>query len=110
MATQAEKTAATRQKLLDATVAVLIERGYKATSTPVICRRARVSRGGSLHHFASKADLVTAAVEHLFRRRLEEMGASLAAQPPGALNLRSAADHLLKVYSGETFYAWLELL
>jgi AcrR family transcriptional regulator len=110
VATQAEKTAATRQKLLDATIAVLIERGYKSTSTPLISRRARVSRGGQLHHFATKQDLVAAAVEHLFRRRLDELGARLAAAPGGMLDLRSAATHLLEVYSGETFYAWLELL
>jgi AcrR family transcriptional regulator len=109
MATQAEKTAATRQKLLDATIAVLVERGYKSTSTPVICRRARVSRGGQLHHFASKQELVAAAVEHLFRRRLDEMGARLAQAPAGVLDLREMATHLLDVYSGETFYAWLEL-
>jgi AcrR family transcriptional regulator len=110
VATQLEKTTATRQKLLDATIAVLIERGYKATSTPVICRRARVSRGGQLHHFASKQKLVTAAVAHLFRRRLDELGAHLAATRGGTLDLRSAATHLLAIYSGETFYAWLELV
>jgi AcrR family transcriptional regulator len=110
VATQLEKTTATRQKLLDATIAVLIERGYKATSTPVICRRARVSRGGQLHHFKSKQRLVAAAVEHLFRRRLDELGARLAATRGGMLDLRSAALHLLAIYSGETFYAWLELV
>jgi AcrR family transcriptional regulator len=110
VATQLEKTTATRQKLLDATIAVLIERGYKATSTPVICRRARVSRGGQLHHFASKQQLVAAAVEHLFRRRLDELAARLTANGGGMLDLRSAATHLLAIYSGETFYAWLELV
>jgi AcrR family transcriptional regulator len=109
MATQAEKTAATRTKLLDATIAVLLERGYKETSTPVICQRAGVSRGGTLHHFASKQALVTAAVEHLFNRRLTEMGLKLAATRR-VLDLRFVATHLLSVYSGETFYAWLELI
>lgn len=109
MATQAEKTAATRQKLLDATIEVLLERGYKSTSTPVICKRARVSRGGSLHHYASKQSLVTAAVEHLFQLRLDEMARRLSAAG-GVLDLRSAATQLLDIYSGETYYAWLELV
>ena len=108
MATQADKTAATRQKLLDATIHVLVSRGYKATSTPAICRRARVSRGGQLHHFATKQELVAAAVSHLFRLRLEELGARLAKSP--VLDLKSSASHLLEIYSGPTFYAWLELL
>jgi len=99
-----------RQKLLDATIAVLLARGYKATSTPAICKLAQVSRGGQLHHFASKQDLVVAAVEHLFRKRLQEVGARLAEAPGGMLDLQTAAGYLLEIYSGDTFYAWLELV
>jgi AcrR family transcriptional regulator len=110
MATQAEKSAAMRQRLLDATIDCLVERGYRATSTPEICRRAGVSRGGQLHHYATKDELVAAAVEHLFSRRLAEMEDRLLSSPSGILDLRDAASHLLTVYTGETFYAWLELL
>jgi AcrR family transcriptional regulator len=110
MATQAEKTAATRQKLLDATIAVLVERGYKETSTPVICRRAGVSRGGTLHHFATKQALVVAAIEHLFSRRLAEIRQRLADTGSQLLDLRSVGTHLLAAYRGESFYAWLELM
>ena len=48
MATQAERTAVTTEKLLGATVTSLIERGYRGTSTPEVCRRAGVSRGAQL--------------------------------------------------------------
>ena len=108
MATQAEKSAAMRQKLLDATIAILIERGYKATSTPVICRRARVSRGGQLHHFGTKQELVAAAVEHLFQQRLAEFGERLSGM--GVLDLTKIANLLLEAYSSESFYAWLEMI
>src|SRR5436190_1606358 len=110
MATQAEKSAAMRHRLLDATIDCLIERGYRATSTPEICRRAGVSRGGQLHHYATKEELVAAAVDHLFARRLAEMQDRLLSSTSGILDLRDAASHLLSVYTGETFYAWLELL
>ena len=42
MATQAERTAVTTEKLLEATVTSLIERGYRGTSTLEVCRRAGV--------------------------------------------------------------------
>lgn len=110
MATQAERTASTTEKLLAATVGSLIERGYRGTSTPEICRRAGVSRGAQLHHYPTKESLVGAAVEHLLTHRVTELQARLAAAPAGVLDLDEAAGFLWKVYTGDTFYAWLELV
>lgn len=109
MATQAERTAATCDRLLDATIAVLVERGYRGASTPEICRRAGVSRGAQLHHFPTKAVLVSAAVEHLLAQRLAEIEARLE-RGPGVLDLEDAASFLWRVYTGATFYAWLEIV
>lgn len=110
MATQAERTAATTDKLLGATVASLVERGYRGTSTPEVCRRAGVSRGAQLHHFPNKEALVAAAVEHLLSQRVAELQARLASAPAGVLDLEDAASFLWRVYTGDTFYAWLELV
>ena len=110
MATQAERTAITTEKLLGATVSSLVERGYRGTSTPEICKRAGVSRGAQLHHYPTKESLVAAAVEHLLSRRVNELQGRLAAAPSGVLDLKDAAGFLWKVYTGDTFYAWLELV
>ncbi|MBS2017230.1 MAG: TetR/AcrR family transcriptional regulator [Deltaproteobacteria bacterium] len=115
MATQAERTAATRERLLDATIATLLERGYRGTSTPEICRRAGVSRGAQLHHYPTKEALVAAAVDHLLQRRVSELASRLgsterAAGAPPVLDLSDAAAALWSVYTGDTFYAWLELV
>jgi AcrR family transcriptional regulator len=110
MATQAERTAVTTEKLLGATVTSLIERGYRGTSTPEICKRAGVSRGAQLHHYPTKESLVAAAVEHLLSQRVTELSARLSEAPAGVLDLKEAAVFLWKVYTGDTFYAWLELV
>ncbi|MBX3187726.1 MAG: TetR/AcrR family transcriptional regulator [Labilithrix sp.] len=110
MATQAERTASTCERLLDATVASLIERGYRGTSTPEICRRAGVSRGAQLHHYPTKESLVAAAVDHLLTQRVTELQDRLAKAPAGMLDLEDAASFLWKVYTGHTFYAWLEIV
>jgi AcrR family transcriptional regulator len=111
VATQAERTAVTTDKLLGATVASLIERGYRGTSTPEVCRRAGVSRGAQLHHYPNKEALVAAAIEHLLSQRINELQARLASAPTGSvLDLEDAASFLWKVYTGDTFYAWLELV
>lgn len=110
MATQAERTAMTTEKLLEATVGSLVERGYRGTSTPEICRRAGVSRGAQLHHYPTKESLVGAAVEHLLTQRVSELQSRLGGAPAGVLDLDDAAGFLWKVYTGDTFYAWLELV
>jgi len=107
--TQAQRSASTRARLLEATLQCLDELGYARTSTPEIARRAGVSRGAQLHHFPTKAELVTSAVEHLFRRRHEEFLAAFAAVPPGADPLAAAIDILWGMVSGPTFHAWVEI-
>jgi AcrR family transcriptional regulator len=64
--TQAERRAATRRALLDATVASLVEGGYSGTTTTEVTRRAGVSQGALFKHFPSRSALVAAAAEQLF--------------------------------------------
>ncbi|NED60867.1 TetR/AcrR family transcriptional regulator, partial [Streptomyces sp. SID10244] len=71
--TQAQRTAATQAKVLDATVDALVELGYAGTTTQEVNRRAGVSRGALLHHFPTREALVVAAVSHLVDRRLVEL-------------------------------------
>lgn len=108
--TQAERSAGTTAKLLDATAACLAELGYARTSTTEICRRAGVSRGAMLHHFPSKAVLVAAACEHIFQTGVEEFRAVIAAVPEGIDRIDMAIDTLWALFQGETFSAWFELI
>ncbi|HEX2576648.1 MAG TPA: helix-turn-helix domain-containing protein, partial [Aquihabitans sp.] len=108
--TQAERTAATRSALLEATVAVLADRGYAGTSTTEIARRAGVSRGGQLHHFPTKVDLVGAALDHVFAEREEAFRTRFAALPPEARNEAGAAQVFTEIGQGPHQLAVLELL
>src|SRR5437763_3506934 len=109
MPTQAERTTVTRTRLLDAALAVLAERGYAGTTTGEVAKRAGVSRGAQLHHFPTKAELLAAAVDHLYARRREEFRAAVAAMPQGVDRIDAAVDLLWSMFSGPTFPAWLEL-
>lgn len=68
--TQEERTRQTRARLLDATIDCLVEAGYKGTTVARVARRAGTSAGAQQHHFPTKAELVTAAVEHLAEARM----------------------------------------
>lgn len=107
--TQEERSATTRARLLDATVACLDELGYARTTTPEIARRAGLSRGAQLHHFPSKQELVTSAVQHLFERRHQEFLDAFARLPAGADRYAAAIDLLWSMMRGPTFTASIEL-
>src|SRR3954469_23741665 len=81
---QAERSAATREALLDATLECLVQDGYANTTTARVAERAGVSRGAHLHHFQTRQALVAAAIEHLAQRRTRELLAAAADLPPGA--------------------------
>jgi AcrR family transcriptional regulator len=108
--TQAERTAAMRARLLDATVDCLVERGYAGTTTTEVARRAGVSGGALTHHFPAKADLVVAAVEHVFDRRQHEFREAFEDLPPERRQIPAALDLLWEIFQGPTFAAWLELI
>ena len=53
-----------RQKFIDAAIAIVREQGYAATSVDEICARAGVGKGSFFHHFKSKEELLLAAIGH----------------------------------------------
>lgn len=63
MPTQAERTEATRSRLIATARRLFAEKGFAATSTEEILSEAEVSRGALYHHFSSKTDLFRATFE-----------------------------------------------
>jgi AcrR family transcriptional regulator len=63
VATQAERTEATRARLISTARHLFAARGFAATSTEEILGEAGVSRGALYHHFPSKTDLFRATFE-----------------------------------------------
>jgi len=107
--TQAERSAATRAALLNATVDTLIDSGYRGTTTQAVAKRAGASYGALLHHFPTKADLLGAAVRHLFDQRLAEFRKTMVDLPSDVPKIDAAIDVLWAMFQGPTFTAWLEL-
>lgn len=69
---QAEKSQATRNQILEATLHCLVELGYTQTTTEKIAQRAGVSRGAMTHHFKSRADVFNSAAEYIIDLRVAE--------------------------------------
>jgi len=98
-----------RQRLLEATVECLVERGWSGTTTTLVSQRAGVSRGAQLHHFPTKSDLVVAAVEHLSEVRGAELADAAAALPNGRRRTRAVLEMLAEHFTSPVFTAALEL-
>jgi AcrR family transcriptional regulator len=107
--TQAERSAAMRTRLLDATIECLVTYGYAGTTTPRVAARAGVTRGAQIHHFRSKEDLVVAAIEHLAQQRaqgaIREIGHVEASSDPVSMVL----EFLWEAHQGPMFVATVEL-
>ncbi|WP_101757409.1 TetR/AcrR family transcriptional regulator [Oceanicoccus sp. KOV_DT_Chl] len=69
---QAQKSALTRDRILDATISGFIKLGYNKLSTTQVADMAGISRGAMRHHFDSKKELIQAAIEYLHQKLLEE--------------------------------------
>lgn len=106
---QEERTRLMRQRLLEATVECLVERGFAGTSTTLVSQRAGVSRGAQLHHFPTKNDLVLAAVTHLSEVRRVELQTAAQAIPHGPGRTAAVLEMLGDHFSSPVFIAALEL-
>ena len=106
---QAERSASTREALLDATIACLVEDGYANTTTARVSERAGLSRGAHLHHFQTRQALLAAAMEHLAERRGERLLEAAERLPPGPGRLAEALDLLWEGYASPLYQAALDL-
>jgi AcrR family transcriptional regulator len=99
-----------RERLLDATIDCLVEYGYSGTTTTRVAERAGVTRGAQVHHFPTKADLVTAAVRHLATRRAELAFAQMDRLSAATDPVGDTLDLLWDIHQSPIFAASMELL
>lgn len=83
----------TRLKIIEATIACLHQYGYQKTSTILVSKAAKVSRGSMLNQFPTKADLMIATAEHIAERRA---GAHIAGMDD-ALDYREKLERLVPI-------------
>ncbi len=69
----AERTAQTRARLMDAVVESIAEVGLARTTAPEIARRAGVTWGAVQHHFGGKDGMLVSVLDDSFRRLAERL-------------------------------------
>ena len=94
----------TRTKLLDATLAVMRQKGFAATSVDDVCRAAGVTKGSFFHHFDTKEALAVAAAGH-FAKMADGVfvGAPYRKLADPLDRLIGYVDFRIKILRGPTF-------
>ncbi|WP_082763582.1 TetR/AcrR family transcriptional regulator [Mycolicibacterium mucogenicum] len=100
--TQAERSAAMRMRLLDATVECLVTYGYAGTTTQRVAEIAGVTRGAQVHQ-------VAAAVEHLAEQRVQAAVRDLGKVGSNPDPVSTMLDYLWDSHQTAVFVATLEL-
>ncbi|MDH6140018.1 MULTISPECIES: TetR/AcrR family transcriptional regulator [Kitasatospora] len=107
---QQDRSRATRQRLLEAAVDCLAELGWNGSTVTVVAERAGVTRGAAQHHFPTREDLFTAAVEHVAAERLAALRADTGELPPlGPARTEAVVELIIRLYTGPLFRAALHL-
>jgi AcrR family transcriptional regulator len=108
--TQEQRRAETRAKLLDATVASLLEVGVAGTTTRRVSELAGVSMGAQTHHFPHRGDLLSGAAQWIADDRigrLRSLAADLPARPSD--RLPALLDLLWADFSSDVFTVFVKL-
>lgn len=106
--TQEQRTSETRARLIEATLDLLLSKGYPAATTLEIAARAGLTRGALSHHFESKDELVVEAVGHLLQTTTAEIRVYASLVRGGSLGITDFVDRLWIIFSGPFFMVTLE--
>ena len=88
------KSLRTRARILDAAMRLFAEIGYHTATNAVIAETAGLTRGAMLYHFATREELVEAAIAYIEVKRARLLEHAAAAPPPGV----DAAEHAIDSY------------
>lgn len=107
---QAQKSASTKQLIIESAIKCLVDLGYARTTTTIIAEKAGLSRGAMLHHFPSKLAIIRAAVNYLHAKRLRAFRKAMAKTPPnGSDHVRTGVEGYWAHVQHPWFVAFFEL-
>jgi AcrR family transcriptional regulator len=98
-----------RRRIIDATVSSLFRFGYGATSISVVAKEAGASRSSIGYHFATKADLMVAVRDQVWRDEQAVLDVLMQTKPPREL-LAEMPKHLLAAARSPGHIAVSEIL
>lgn len=107
--TQRERREQTRARLIEATITCLARHGYQATTTRRVAEIASVSLGALAHHFPSRLELITGALDEVSHRMYLGLPAAVDARSGPGQDPAQVLDALWSLFSGDLFTVWAKV-
>jgi AcrR family transcriptional regulator len=104
-----DRSRLTRHRLLETTIRLLASEGWEATTVGRVAEETTISRGAVQHHFPTRADLVVAALEHMFEVRVAGVDALPDPGGSGRERVRAVVAQLVELVGGDLFTAALQV-
>jgi AcrR family transcriptional regulator len=108
--TQQQRREETVARLLDASIATIVEVGYARASAAVITGRAQLSGGALFRHFDTMGDFMAATAYEVMRRQLELFTKQVAQIPADKPALEAVLTILRDVTGNSTNTVMYELM
>jgi AcrR family transcriptional regulator len=108
--TQAERSHATQQKILNVTTELILGKGLRDTSTVDVANAAGVSRGALLHHYPTKQVLMQEALRHLLNAEISDIREIADAVCAGGMDIDGFLAEMWTRFSGPMFMITVEFL
>lgn len=106
---QQDRSRATRQRLLESTIDLLATRGWAGATVSEVAEHAGVSRGAAQHHYPTREDLITGALEYMFDSRMDEIRASVPDLDVGPERTCLVVESMVEYFTGPLFKAALQV-
>jgi AcrR family transcriptional regulator len=104
-----DRSRATRHRLQESAVECLAVQGWTATTMTVVAEHAGVSRGAAQHHFPTREDLITVALEFMFDSRMAQIRAAAGDLPAGPGRTEAVVLRLVEYFTDPLFKAALQV-
>jgi AcrR family transcriptional regulator len=108
--TQQERREETVARLLDASIATIVDVGYARASAAVITSRAGLSGGALFRHFDTMGDFMAATAYEVMRRQLDSFSKQVAGTPPNQPALEGVLNAMRAITGNDTNAVMYELL
>ena len=100
----------THERILDAAVEVLAQRGYSAAGVQEIVDLSGTSKGSFYFHFSSKEKMVTALLDQMSGKLVKKIQESIRHQPTPLHRVAAGIDALIATFSRQRKIARILLL
>lgn len=106
---QQDRSRVTRQRLLESAIECLATKGWAATTVAEVAEHAGLSRGAAQHHYPTREDLITGALDFMFDRRTAAIRAMAPDMAPGPGRTEAVVRGMVDYFTGPLFKAALQV-